>query len=104
MSEQVQLVDRLGNLNVHMLQDLIIPIRGGDTIPDVSVRTMIFYVPKRKIRHVLGPHPVEATWKQIDITAEELKDVKSGDDFVLMDETTDAQPLWEGIFKRRGSE
>ena len=102
MSEQIKLVDQFGNLNIHILQDLVLPIRGGSTIPDVSSLVLIFYIPERGIRHVLGPHPVESTWKQIDISSEDLKEVRSGDSFVLMDETTDAQPLWEGVVKRRG--
>lgn len=102
MPSQPSLVDRFGDLSIHMLQDLVVPVRGGDTLPDISGRSLVFYIPKRGIRHVLGDHPFQATWKIISMTAEELRTVRTGDEFILMDETDEAQPLWEGSIRRRG--
>jgi hypothetical protein len=100
---QAPLVDGFGNLSLHVLADLVLPVRGGESMPTLAERNMVFAIPARRIRHTLEEHPSEPTWKQINIPAAQLTAVQTNDAFVLLDVTNGrSNPLWEGTITRRG--
>jgi hypothetical protein len=96
------LVDQFGNLNIHMEQDLVLPLRGGSNVGDLSARTLVFLIPARGIKHTPIANPVDPTGRIIKILAKDLKNVRSGDSFILLDRTGGgSKPRWEGTITRR---
>lgn len=96
------LIDQFGNINLHMEEDLVLPLRGGEGLADLSQRDLVFRIPARSITHVVQLDPAEPTGRLIRLTAKELRSVRSGDTFILLDTTGGgAASRWEGVIRRR---
>jgi len=96
------LIDQFGNINLHMEEDLVLPLRGGEGLADLSLRDLVFRIPARSISYVAQPDPAEPTGKLIHLTAKDLRNVRTGDTFILLDLTGGgAASRWEGVIKRR---
>jgi len=85
-----------------MEEDLVLPLRGGEGLADLSVRNLVFRIPARGITYTVQPDPAEPTGKLIHLTAKELRSVRTGDTFILLDLTGGgAASRWEGVIRRR---
>jgi hypothetical protein len=102
MKSAPPLVDQFGNINLHMEQDLIVPLQGGVNVGDLSARNLLFTISVRGVRHVPVANPADAQGRLINIPAAQLKAVRTGDSFALIDRTNGSKVRWEGTITRRG--
>lgn len=103
VAANIPLVDAQGNINLHIRSDLTVDIKPGASLATLAGRTLSFEIPRRNIRHSCDVHPLDATWKIIDLPADQLMNVRTGDPFVLIDRTGGGHKVWwEGVVKRRG--
>lgn len=103
MATNIPLVDAQGNIQLHIRSDLTVDIKPGPKLGTLAGRTLSFEIPRRNIRHALEVHPLDATWLFINIPANDLRNVRTGDPFVLVDRTGGGTKVWwEGTVRRRG--
>lgn len=103
VAANIPLVDAQGNIQLHIRSDLTIDIKPGASLATLAGRSLSFEIPRRNIRHALAAHPLDATWQIINIPMDQLRSVRTGDPFVLIDRTGGGYKVWwEGSFKRRG--
>jgi hypothetical protein len=99
----IPLVDAQGNINLHIRSDLTIDIKPGASLATLAGRTLSFEVPKRSLRYALTAHPLNPAWQIINIPMDALRNVRTGDNFVLIDRTGGGHKVWwEGTIRRRG--
>lgn len=99
----IPLVDAQGNINLHIRSDLTVDIKPGASLATLAGRTLSFEIPRRSIRHNCEVNPLDATWRIINLSADQLMNVRTGDPFVLIDRTGGGHKVWwEGVVKRRG--
>jgi hypothetical protein len=103
VAANIPLLDAQGNIQLHIRSDLTVDIKPGVKIGTLADRTLMFEVPRRNVRHELAVHPLDATWRIISIPMDQLRNVRTGDPFVLIDRTGGGYKVWwEGTFRRRG--
>jgi len=95
-------VDQYGNINLHVRDDLTIPIAGGAGVGDLSARLLFFEILESDISVPLIANPQNAQGKIVRLTAKQLADVESGAEFALVDRTGGGSVVrWSGTIKRR---
>lgn len=96
------LIDQFGNINLHMEEDLVVPLQGGSGVGDLSTRTLSFRVPSRRISHTPIVNPADPTGRIIRLTSKDMISVRTGDRFILLDRTGGGSVArWEGTITRR---
>lgn len=98
-------VDSFGNLNVHVREDLHIPIRGGTGYADIGARTMVieFLAPdtgKVVFTKTIAANPMVATEKLLSVTKEEFAKIEDASKFAVIDKTGSSKVVWSGVYRK----
>jgi hypothetical protein len=92
-------VDNSGNINVHILEDIYIPILGHSGA-DISTRDLWFELTGRTEKWALIAHPTDPYSRLLSIPAADLTNVPPGVPFVLLDKTGPVRAKWVGKLTR----
>lgn len=95
----VPYVDNTHNINIHVSEDLYIPILGASGA-DISLRSLWFEILGTTISVALLAHPSDALSRLLYIPVATLASVPPGASFVLLDKTGPVRAKWTGKLVR----